>query len=163
MDCITTNGESNLTITTNSKTDYSMVNVPTLTGLNYETIFIDPLKDYFNYKTVFVEPGPSEIVKKRVRNKRLRGLIKRVVFNGPATIVFWNDGTKTVVKCAEGETYDKEKGLLAAMAKKFYENTNIFVEELEKWCGEPVESDEEAMPQGFDSFIDAIGWVKEKG
>lgn len=154
MDCsITTNG-SGLTVTT----DYSMTNVPTLKGLNYETIFIDPLKE-----TIFINPGFSEIVKKRERNKRLRGLIKRVVFNGPATIVFWNDGTKTVVKCAEGETYDKEKGLLAAMAKKFYENTNIFVEELEKWCGEPEKSDEEAAPHGFDSFIDAIGWVKENG
>ena len=25
--------------------------------------------------------------------------IERVIFNAPATIVFWNDGTKTVVKC----------------------------------------------------------------
>lgn len=25
--------------------------------------------------------------------------IKKVIFNDPATIVLWNDGTKTVVKC----------------------------------------------------------------
>lgn len=44
--------------------------------------------------------------------------IKRVIFNGPATIVFWLDGTKTVVKCAEGETYDKKTSILWAYAKK---------------------------------------------
>lgn len=44
--------------------------------------------------------------------------IKRVIFNGPATIVFWLDGTKTVVKCAEGETNDKKTSILWAYAKK---------------------------------------------
>lgn len=33
-----------------------------------------------------------------------------VIFNGPATIVFWNDGTKTVVKCSDGDEYDPESG-----------------------------------------------------
>ena len=33
--------------------------------------------------------------------------IKRVVFNDPATIVFWKDGTKTVVKCSKGDTFSK--------------------------------------------------------
>ena len=27
--------------------------------------------------------------------------IKKVIFNPPATIVFWEDGSKTVVKCRE--------------------------------------------------------------
>lgn len=44
--------------------------------------------------------------------------IKRVIFNGPATIVFWLDGTKTVVKCAEGEANDKKTSILWAYAKK---------------------------------------------
>lgn len=44
--------------------------------------------------------------------------IKRVIFNGPATIVFWLDGTKTVVKCAKGETNDKKTSILWAYAKK---------------------------------------------
>lgn len=41
--------------------------------------------------------------------------IERVIFHDPATIVFWRDGTKTVVK-AHNEKFDKEKGLLAAIA-----------------------------------------------
>ncbi len=40
--------------------------------------------------------------------------IDRVVFNEPATIVFWNDGTKTVVKTSPNDKFDKEKGILWA-------------------------------------------------
>lgn len=43
--------------------------------------------------------------------------IKKVIFNGPATIVFWDDGTKTIVKCSKNDSYDREKGLAMAIAK----------------------------------------------
>lgn len=41
-----------------------------------------------------------------------------VIFNDPATIVFWSDGTKTVVKTQDGECYDPEKGMAMAFCKK---------------------------------------------
>lgn len=44
---------------------------------------------------------------------------ERVVRNGPATIVFWKDGTKTVVKCHD-EDYDPEKGLAMALCRKLW-------------------------------------------
>lgn len=44
--------------------------------------------------------------------------IKKVIFNNPATIVFWEDGTKTVVKCMEGDTFSKEMGLAMCICKK---------------------------------------------
>lgn len=47
-----------------------------------------------------------------------RPQIKKVIFSDPATIVFWEDGTKTVVKCEEGEKFDPEKGVAIALAKK---------------------------------------------
>lgn len=46
--------------------------------------------------------------------------IERVIFNGPATIVFWSDNTKTIVKCMEGEKFDEEKGIAMAFMKKMY-------------------------------------------
>lgn len=46
--------------------------------------------------------------------------IKKVVYNNPATIVFWTDDTKTVVKVADGETFDKEVGLAMAIAEKYF-------------------------------------------
>ena len=43
--------------------------------------------------------------------------IKDVIFHPPATIVLWEDGTKTVVKLHD-EDYDAEKGLAMAVMKK---------------------------------------------
>ena len=58
--------------------------------------------------------------------------IKNVIFNDPATIVFWNDGTKTVVK-AENEPFDPEKGLAMAIAKKSLGNKGDYYNEFKKW------------------------------
>ena len=46
-------------------------------------------------------------------------IITKVIFNEPATIVFWSDGVKTVVKAQEDDNFDKEKGLAMAIAKKY--------------------------------------------
>lgn len=63
--------------------------------------------------------------------------IKDIIFNPPATIVFWSDGTKTVVK-ADGEAYDPEKGIAMAISKKLmgdnkYEYYHTFLHWLKKW------------------------------
>lgn len=62
--------------------------------------------------------------------------IEKVVFNEPATIVFWDDGTKTVVKCAPNDYWDAEKGLAMACMKKLFGNRGNFNEILKKWCAE---------------------------
>ncbi len=49
-----------------------------------------------------------------------------VIFHGPATIVYWNDGTKTVVKCQPGDVFSAETGLTTAMLKKYRGNDNTF-------------------------------------
>lgn len=45
---------------------------------------------------------------------------EKVIFNPPATIVFWSDGTKTVVKASNGDIFNEETGLAMALAKKVY-------------------------------------------
>lgn len=59
--------------------------------------------------------------------------IKNVIFNPPATIVFWNDGTKTVVKCQNDEAFDNEKGITVAFFKKMHGNKGHYFEEIKKW------------------------------
>lgn len=59
--------------------------------------------------------------------------IKKVIFNDPATIVIWFDGTKTIVKAGEGETFDPEKGLAMAISKKMLGNKGNYYEEFKKW------------------------------
>lgn len=44
--------------------------------------------------------------------------IKKVIFSEPATIVFWTDNTKTIVKCGENDIYDPEKGVAMCCMKK---------------------------------------------
>lgn len=59
--------------------------------------------------------------------------IKKVVFNPPATIVFWRDGSKTVVKTQDGDVFDPEKGLAMAISKKAFGNTGSYFKEFKKW------------------------------
>lgn len=44
--------------------------------------------------------------------------ITRIIYNGPCTIVFWNDDTKTVVKRSEDDKPDRKVALIYAIAKK---------------------------------------------
>ena len=52
--------------------------------------------------------------------------ISKVIFNDPATVVLWSDGTKTVVKCGPEDEFDTEKGLAMAIVKKMAGNDNSF-------------------------------------
>ena len=47
-------------------------------------------------------------------------LIKRVIFSDRKTIILWNDGSKTMVSCAEGEQLDPYMGFCAAFTKGFF-------------------------------------------
>ena len=71
---------------------------------------------------------------KQSTNRRVK--IKDVIFSDPATVVFWNDNTKTVVKTRGGEKYDKEKGLAMAIVKKITGNTSNYYEIFKEWCGD---------------------------
>lgn len=62
------------------------------------------------------------------------GRIKDVKFSGPATIVFWTDGTKTVVKCRKGDKFDPEKGIAMACAKKLLGNEDGYHKEIAKYA-----------------------------
>ncbi len=48
---------------------------------------------------------------------------KEIIYNDAATIVYWSDGTKTVVKCNENDEYSEYAGFVAAVAKKMYGGT----------------------------------------
>ncbi len=64
--------------------------------------------------------------------------IKKVIFNNPATIILWADGSKTVVMCGERDTYDPEKGMAMAIARKALGNKGNYYNTFEKWL--PKES-----------------------
>ena len=59
--------------------------------------------------------------------------IKDVIFAPPATIVYWSDGSKTVVKCSEKDVFDPEKGLAMAIAKRCGGNKGSYYKEIQSW------------------------------
>lgn len=65
-----------------------------------------------------------------------RYLPQKVIFNNPATIIFWDDGTKTVVKCQGGDTFSEEAGIALCFMKKMLGNkgnyNKVLREALEK-------------------------------
>ena len=90
-----------------------------------------------------------------------RGFIKKVKFNPPATIVFWTDNTKTVVKC-NGEDYDPEKGLAMCICKKVLGDKGNYYEVFKKWLPKEDDSDvvqkvlEHIKPQTFEFELKPI-------
>ena len=67
--------------------------------------------------------------------KRKPNPIARVIFNEDkkCTIVIWIDGTKTKVFCQEGDTFDKEKGIMACFFKRFFDNRGYYNEYIKNW------------------------------
>lgn len=75
-------------------------------------------------------------IKADIRKNKIE--IKKVIFNDPATIVYWKDGSKTIVKC-DGENFDKEKGLAMAISKKVLGTNKThsnYNDIFRKWCEE---------------------------
>ena len=64
--------------------------------------------------------------------------IKNVYFNKEkgTTCVLWDDGKKTIVKCAPEDTWDEEKALALCYMKRVLGNRGSFNETLRKYCGE---------------------------
>lgn len=58
--------------------------------------------------------------------------IEKVIFDAPATVILWKDGTRTVVH-AQGEHYDKEKGFAMAVCKKIFGNERDYYHVFKRW------------------------------
>lgn len=61
--------------------------------------------------------------------------LKRIIVSKKAgvTVVLWDDGTKTIVKCSEADTYDVYAAYCAAFAKKCYGTNSQLKKTIEKF------------------------------
>lgn len=80
--------------------------------------------------------------------------ITNVKFNPPATIVFWSDKTKTVVKAQDDEPFDPEKGLAMAMVKKYLGNKGSYFNVISKWVDKYVDPKD---PLGVEKAMNDAG------
>lgn len=81
--------------------------------------YVDYCKMHEQYKS-YLDTNIASIytLSSRLNGTHRLPMPDKVIFNNPATIVIWSDGSKTVVKC-HNEDFDPEKGLAMAICKKF--------------------------------------------
>ena len=102
----------------------------------------------------------SDDVIKLMNTSNKQNLIKDVIFNNPATIVYWVDGTKTVVK-AHNEKFDPEKGLAMAICKRFLgsnKSGSNFNNIFKKWLPEQKESNSNIRIED-DNKNESLRWM----
>ena len=78
-------------------------------------------------------------------NNNMSVFLKKVIFNDPATIAFWSDGTKTVVKAQPGDIFDPEKGLAMVIVKKACGNTGNYYNSFKRWLPKNQVGNEEII------------------
>lgn len=89
------------------------------------------INPYITYGSLF--PTNTAYGKVTVKPSPTLPEIKNVIFNNPATIVYWVDGTKTVVQAQGNDIYDPEKGLAMAMCKKMLGNKRDYYHTFKHW------------------------------
>ena len=65
-------------------------------------------------------------------------LPKRYIINKNATILFWDDGTKTIVKLSKDDKYDKRLGFLTAY---FQKNSGLSKNQANKYLDNLIEEE----------------------
>ena len=84
--------------------------------------------------TVIKEKKGKNMFKSKCKNTDSEVTIENVIHYDPVTIIVWSDGSVTRAKCQDGETYDKEKGFLVCVGKKFFGTNSKLNRVLNKCC-----------------------------
>ena len=115
---------SRMILTTPGKHDYWF----RPTEMRVEQVYCQPIRIHAELEFERQEPEGTRIVfSPNVHPIAIHGgkyKARRVVFNPPATVVLWEDGTKTVVKCDERDGYDAMTGVALCYMKKALGNTS---------------------------------------
>lgn len=99
----------------------------------YENYFISPLK--IKKDEEFVLIGSIGSVNENFKRYNYPK-IDKIIYNmknpdKPATIVYWKDGTKTVVICTDKDTFTKEMGVAMCFIRKMMPNRSEFLRLVE--------------------------------
>lgn len=86
-------------------------------------------------------------------------LIKKVIFHNPATVIYWKDGTKTVVKCGKKDVWDPEKGLAMAVVKKMMGNKGNYNKLFDKYIPQEQKNQQtvkDKFMQAADEYVKSL-------
>lgn len=86
----------------------------------------------YNYKDKFRTITSAKLVDGTARPD---DGVEKFVFNEEkgVTVALWKDGTKTIIRCQEGDIFDREKAIALCYMKKALGNRGSFNETLKKW------------------------------
>jgi hypothetical protein len=99
----------------------------------------DSIDDFANRNRCYINSETFEKIEqdhKRQKVKDFNNSIRKVIFNDPAVVIIWKDGTKTTVKCQKGDKFDKEKGLAIAIVKHMFGDMGYYNTIFDKWLNE---------------------------
>lgn len=98
--------------------------MPTDLGKTYEFKCFVPLeaKD-ISELALFNDPVEGAFIKMK---SSINMMPKEVIFAPPATIVYWQDGSRTVVKCSEEDEFSEEMGFVLCFMKKMFGNNGSY-------------------------------------
>lgn len=83
-------------------------------------------------------------------DSRLDFIPTKIIFNPPATVCFFLDGSKVVVKCADDEEFVEEEGVMACIVKKIFASRNAFKKAVKEAYRQPKE--EKKSKEGQDNI-----------
>lgn len=67
------------------------------------------------------------------KTKTIKDHIDRIIHCGPATIIFWDDGTKTVAKCDPRDAENKSIGVLVCVMKYLCRKAGVKYSDVTKF------------------------------
>lgn len=99
--------------------------------------------------------------------------IKNVVISEPYTTIMWKDGSKTQVKCMDGDQFNPEHGLAMAVLKKLMEKPdkpNAYSKWVKQWVKQGIEAGEKqvarknkkAEKKAEKEVCDSCSWAFDK-
>ena len=94
--------------------------------------------DFYKPERVKVKTvGYAVNVPTQLKDLDLDKEIKEIIFNDPATVIKWKDGSESIVQARDGEKFDPEKGLAMAISKRVLGNDHdyyiTFLKALKKY------------------------------
>lgn len=129
---------------------------------------VDELTRPFNFADFITVPEPCSIVAPKKYFPTIAEIpISRVTYSGNATTVFFNDGTKTTVKCSSNDNYDRQTAVVYALVKRLFGKIGRLDEKTKKFYENEVDGNglglklEKIVAAGFDQDVEKK-LVKEK-
>lgn len=114
------------------------------------------------FEKLFWNHNPDEPFIKLHSNKNAIPEIKELVFNDPATIIFWEDGTKTIVKTQNSEPFDKEKGFCMAIVKKLFGNKGNYYNIVNEWINKKAKIYDDSSKKKLNKTSDNKNEITKK-